>query len=124
MWNIIIDEHGDYLPKDELGMEHVEIEYTNKDILRELISKTTLMFHSALSPGEFFRVSHLKKGKEIRDALQVAHEGTTGVKERRVEQFVSEFHSSFMKEGETIRVLEIRFTHLINNMTAIGRMIP
>ena len=55
------------------------------------------------------------------DALQVAHEGTSGVKDRRVEMLVEEFHKFEMLKDERVRDLEIRFTHLINNIAALGR---
>ena len=42
------------------------------------------------------------------DALQTAHEGTTGVKDRRVEMLVEEFHKFTMVPDEHTRDLEIR----------------
>ena len=55
------------------------------------------------------------------DALQTAHEGTSGVKDRRVEMLVEEFHKFEMLKDERVRDLEIRFTHLITNLAALGK---
>ena len=43
------------------------------------------------------------------------------MKDRRVEMLVEEFHKFEMLKDERVRDLEIRFTHLINNLTALGR---
>ena len=62
--------------------------------------------------------------KEMWDALQTEHEGTSGVKDRRVEMLVEEFHKFTMLPDEPIRDLELRFTHLINNLASLGKTIP
>ena len=46
------------------------------------------------------------------------------MKNSRIEQLVGEFHRLAMKEGETIREFELRLTHLINNLAALGKEIP
>ena len=59
------------------------------------------------------------------EALEAAHSGTKGVKARRVEMLVEEFHKfAMISPTEPIRELELRFTHLINNLTSLGKDIP
>ena len=58
------------------------------------------------------------------EALEAAHSGTKGVKARRVEMLVEEFHKFTMLPNEPIRELELRFTHLINNLASLGKDIP
>ena len=82
------------------------------------------MIQCALSQKEFFRISHLKSAKEMWEALETSHEGTSGVKNRGVETLVEEFHKFTMLPDEPIRDLELRFTHLINNLASLGKTIP
>ena len=122
LWQII--DKGDLKPVDEQGNEKPESRWTEADLaLLELNNKATHMIQSALTPKELFRVCHLGSAKEMWDALKIAHEGTSGVKDRKVETLVEEFHKFEMHDGERIRDLEIRFTHLINNRAALGRKV-
>ena len=122
LWNII--QNGNLVPKDSEGTPKTEDKFTNEDFaMMELNHKAIPMIQCALSQKEYFRISHLKSAKEMWDALQTAHEGTTGVKDKRVEMLVEEFHKFTMVPDEPIRDLEIRFTHLINNLAALGRTI-
>ena len=122
LWQII--ENGNLVPRTEAGVPKTEEQYTEGDwAMIEMNFKAMHILQSALTPKEYFRVSHLETAKEMWDALQVAHEGTSGVKDRRVETLVEEFHKIEMLEGEKIRDFEIRFTHLINNLAALGRKI-
>ena len=109
LWNII--ERENIIPKDEIGFPKTEDEYNDEDyVMLELNYKAVLMIQCALSQTIFFRVSHLKSAKEMWDALQIAHEGTTGAKDRRVEMLVEEFHKFEILKDERIRDMEIRFT--------------
>ena len=59
------------------------------------------------------------------EALEAAHSRTRGVKARRVEMLVEEFHKfAMLSPTEPIRELELRFTHLINNLASLGKDIP
>ena len=69
-------------------------------------------------------ISHHKTAKDMWEALEAAHSGTKGVKARRVEMLVEEFHKFTMLPNEPIRDLELRFTHLINNLASLGKNIP
>ena len=47
------------------------------------------------------------------------------MKARRVEMLVEEFHKfAMLSPTEPIRELELRFTHLINNLASLGKDIP
>ena len=69
-------------------------------------------------------ISHHKTAKDMWEALEAAHSGTKGVKARRVEMLVEEFHKFTKLPNEPIRDLELRFTHLINNLASLGKDIP
>ena len=87
VWDVI--ESGNNVPRDAEGREKTKAQFSEDDYTKvELNYKAILMIQCALSPKEYFRISHLKMAKEMWDALQTAHEGTAGVKDRRVEMLV------------------------------------
>lgn len=86
-------------------------------------AKAKNIITSALSADEFFRVSNCKTAKEMWDTLQETHEGTTDVKRARTNTLMHEFELFNMKKDETISDLQTRFTHVINNLNALGKKI-
>ena len=53
----------------------------NDKRLITLNSKAILMIQSALSQKEYFRICNLSTTKEMWQALEIAHEGTSSIKE-------------------------------------------
>ena len=122
IWDVI--ERGDNIPLDDEGFAKPQSRFTNDDYFKvEMNHKAINFIQCALSQKEYFRISHHKTAKEMWEALETAHAGTSGVKDRRVEMLVEEFHKFTMLPDEPIRDLEIRFTHLINNLAALGKTI-
>ena len=123
IWDVI--ERGDNVPLDDEGFAKPRSSFTNDDYFKvELNHKAINFIQCALSQKEFFKISHHKTTKETWEALETAHAGTSGVKDRRVEMLVEEFHKFTMLPDEPIRDLELRFTHLINNLASLGKNIP
>ena len=77
----------------------------------------------ALCAEEFFRVSNCKSAKEMWDILQETHEGTTDVKRARVNTLMHEYELFNMKKDESISDLQTRFTHIVNNLHALGKQV-
>ena len=124
LWDVI--EHGDHVPLDDEGFAKARSRFTNEDYaLVELNYRAMHYIQCALSPKEFHRISHHKTAKDMWEALEAAHSGTKGVKARQVEMLVEEFHKfAMLSPTEPIRELELRFTHLINNLASLGKDIP
>ena len=124
IWDVI--EHGNNVPLDDEGFAKPRTRFTNEDYdLVELNHKAVHYIQCALSPKEFHRISHHKTAKDMWEALEAAHSGTKGVKARRVEMLVEEFHKfAMLSPTEPIRELKLRFTHLINNLASLGKDIP
>ncbi|XP_004513815.1 uncharacterized protein [Cicer arietinum] len=78
---------------------------------------------SALSADEFFRVSNCKTAKDMWDTLQQTHEGTTDVKRARINTLMHEYEIFNMKKDESINDIQTRFTHIVNNLNALGKVI-
>ncbi|XP_004514013.1 uncharacterized protein [Cicer arietinum] len=67
-------------------------------------------------------VSNCKTAKEMWDTLQETHEGTTDVKRARTNTLMHEYELFNMKKDESINDSQTRFTHVINNMNALGKV--
>ena len=123
LWDVF--ETGNYVPmktEESRRVPKLPTDYDENDRrLVTLNSKAILMIQSALSQKEYFRICTLKTAKEMWEALEVAHEGTSGIKENRINTLITEFDLLRMKEGESIADFELRYTHLINQLAALGK---
>ena len=83
-WERVKD--GDYVP------EVPKAEWTDLD-KRELRRNalTIFLFHCALSREEFNKISTCTSGKEIQDKLAVTYEGTSRVKDTKVNLLVTQY---------------------------------
>ena len=120
LWRVF--EKGDYMPtvvEDGVRTLKLEEDYDDNDRRNiTLNSKVVLLLQSALSQQEYFRVCTLPSTKAMWDALEIAHEGTAGVKQNRVNTLMIEYDLMRMKLGESIGEFQLRFTHLINQLAA------
>jgi len=70
----------------------------------------------ALSREEFDRIQEFQNDKEIWDTLKIHHEGTSHVKETRIDIGVRKFELFEMKETESINEMFGRFTIITNEL--------
>ncbi|XP_070046047.1 uncharacterized protein [Nicotiana tomentosiformis] len=77
-----------------------------------------------LGPDEYNRIQGCSTAKQIWDALQVAHKGTTQVKISRGTLLYFQYENFVMKDGETIQEMYTRFNTLTNELKSLGRIIP
>ncbi|XP_070019993.1 uncharacterized protein [Nicotiana sylvestris] len=62
--------------------------------------------------------------KEIWEALQTIHEGTTQVKQSKIDMLTTEYELFRIKDDESIQDMHIRFTSIINELYLLGEIIP
>ncbi|XP_070022370.1 uncharacterized protein [Nicotiana sylvestris] len=113
LWNVICD--GLFIPMKTIGEPAVTIPKTRKEyndtdhksIEKNFQAKKILVY--GIGPNEYTRISACQSTKEIWEALQTAHEGTTQVK---------------MKDGESIQDMHTRFTSIINEIHSLGEINP
>jgi len=67
------------------------------------------------------RVNECKNATEVWDTLSVHHEGTSHVKETRIDIGVRNFEVIEMRENETIDEMYARFTTIVNEMRSLGK---
>ena len=62
----------------------------------------------------------LSKMKAMWDLIQVTHEGTIEVRRSRKDSLIQEYETFQMQQGETIRDVQKRFTHIVNHLKGLG----
>ncbi|XP_070019676.1 uncharacterized protein [Nicotiana sylvestris] len=73
---------------------------------------------------EYNRISACQSAKQIWEALQTAHEGTTQVKQSMIDMLTTEYELFRMKDDESIQDMHTRFTSIINEIHSLGESIP
>ena len=124
LWEVI--ENGPFIPtvvEDGKSVTKPKSEWSDTDKRKiSLNAKAKLIISSALSQEEYFRVSNYESAKEMWEALEIAHEGTSGVKESRIHNLTHQYELFKMNPGETIKDMQIRFTHIVNHLAALGKI--
>nr|XP_016498126.1 PREDICTED: uncharacterized protein LOC107816892 [Nicotiana tabacum] len=77
-----------------------------------------------IGPDEYNRISACQTAKEIWEALQMAHEGTTQVKQSEIDMLTTAFELFRMKDDESMHDMHTRFTSIINELHSLGEIIP
>ena len=83
-------------------------------------AQATSVLLSALSPEEFNKVDGLEEAKQIWDTLQMAHEGTTSVRESKIELLEGKLGRFLMEEDETPQAMYDRMMVLVNKLRGLG----
>ncbi|XP_075076493.1 uncharacterized protein LOC142163139 [Nicotiana tabacum] len=100
-------------------------EYTDADrkaVEKNFRAKNILVCE--IGPNEYNRISACETAKEIWEALQIAHEGTTQVKQSKIDMLTIEYELFRMKDDESIQDMHTRFTSIINKLHSLGEVIP
>ena len=83
---------------------------------------TITILHYGLSRNEFNRISVCSTAKKIWDKLEVTYEGTSRVKESKINLLVTQYEVFKMDESETTIQMYSRFTNIINSLKALGKI--
>ncbi|XP_070004396.1 uncharacterized protein [Nicotiana sylvestris] len=128
LWDIICD--GPYVPTKVLeklpfSMAKTSEEYIDEDkkvVEKNFRAKKILV--CGIGPEEYNRISTCDTAKEIWEALQIAHEGTTQVKQSKIDMHTTEYELFRRKDDESIQDMHTRFTSIINELHSLGETIP
>ncbi|XP_075092308.1 uncharacterized protein LOC142172558 [Nicotiana tabacum] len=107
LWDVICD--GPYGPIKKVRDPAVIVpkmrkEYNNADrkaVEKNFRAKKILVCD--IGPDEYNRISACQSAKEIWEALQTAHEGTTQVKQSKIDMFTTEYELFRMKDDKSIQ---------------------
>ncbi|XP_070037114.1 uncharacterized protein [Nicotiana tomentosiformis] len=73
---------------------------------------------------EYNRITSCQSAKEIWEALQTAHEGTTQVKQSKIDMLTTKYELFRIKDDESIQDMHTLFTSIINELHSLGEVIP
>ena len=123
LWDLV--ENGYNPPsriENGITISKLRSSWTDEEKMRHLLaSKAKWIISNSLGPNEYERVSNCSTAKEMWDALEIAHVGTTQVKASKVHTLVSEYELFKMKDGESIKDMVQRFTAIVNHLGILGR---
>ncbi|XP_009791346.2 uncharacterized protein [Nicotiana sylvestris] len=128
LWDVICD--GPLVSMKTVGKGTVTVPKTRKeynDVDRKAIEKNfraKKILVCGIGPDEYNRISACQSAKEIWEALQTAHEGTTQVKQSKIDMLTNEYELFKMKEDESIQDMHTRFTSIINELHSLWRSHP
>ncbi|XP_075087777.1 uncharacterized protein LOC142169772 [Nicotiana tabacum] len=128
LWDVICD--GPFIPMKTIGEPKVTVPKTRKeysDAYRKVIEKNfqaKKILVCDIGPDEYNRISACQFVKEIWEALQIAHEGITKVKQSKIDMLTTEYELFRMKDDESIQDMYTRFTSIINELHSLGEIIP
>ena len=86
-----------------------------------LNTKAMNVLFCALDKNEFNRVSLCETTFDIWRTLEITHEGTSRVKDSKVNILLHDFELFQMKPSETIGDMYTRFTDVVNGLRALGK---
>ncbi|XP_075076801.1 uncharacterized protein LOC142163418 [Nicotiana tabacum] len=106
LWDVTCD--GLSVPINIIGEEIVTVPKTRteyNDIDRKAIEKNfraKKILVCGIGPDEYNHIFACQYAKKIWEALQTAHEGTTQVKQSKIDMLTTEYEFFKMKEDESI----------------------
>ena len=122
IWYII--ENGPFkITKVEDGetVEKPRSEWTEADKRRyELNHKAINAIVCAVSADEFKKLSRCETAKEMWDKLKDTYEGTSDMKNAKIDMLMHEYETFKMKENETVEEMFERFGKITNALDALG----
>ncbi|XP_075095123.1 uncharacterized protein LOC142173433 [Nicotiana tabacum] len=128
LWDVICD--GPFIPTKTSGDPAVTVPKKIKefnDVDRKAIEKNfraKKILVCGIGVDEYNKISACQSAKEIWEALQITHEGTTQVKQSKIDMLTTEYELFRMKDDESIQDMHTRFTSIINELHSLGEIIP
>ncbi|XP_070043132.1 uncharacterized protein [Nicotiana tomentosiformis] len=123
LWDVICDEP--FFPMKTIGDPAVTVPKIRKDfndVDRKAIEKNfraKIILVCGIGPDEYNRISSCQSAKEIWEALQIAHEGTTQVKQSKIDMLTTGYELFRLKDDESIQDMHTRFTSIINELHSL-----
>ncbi|GKU95337.1 hypothetical protein SLEP1_g8708 [Rubroshorea leprosula] len=124
----VVTMKGSYVPMKIVGEREVpkeEIDWNDEDLEKIMINNKAInMLQCALNPTEFQRVSGCDTAKEMWDMLEVTHEGTSQVKESKINRLTYMYELFKMKSEESIQDMYTRLNDIVTNLKTLGKVYP
>ncbi|XP_038698267.1 uncharacterized protein LOC119995869 [Tripterygium wilfordii] len=124
LWDVI--ENGPHCPMKKEGENLVKkdrSEWTSDE--KKLVclnAKAINVLHCAMSRSEFNHISTCKDAQEIWNMLELKHEGTSQVKDSKINMLVHQFEMFKMKNDEPVCDMFARLTSICNDLESLGKV--
>jgi len=114
-WTFILNSYTP--PNDD------EIVFLTKPKIKEAEMNSRIMniLYCGLNEGEYNRVRGCESAYDIWHTLEMHHEGSTRLKETRINLLMHKYELFRMQSGENISEMHTRFTEIINSLKALGK---
>ena len=109
------NERGETVPKTPEEFNAEDFKKMEKN------AKAKKLLYFGLGPDEYSRICECETAKQIWDALEIAHEGTSQVKQSRIELLMRKYELFEMGDKESIMEMYTRFTHITNELKSLGK---
>jgi len=125
MWKVIT--YGNHVPMIVDAATKIETVTLEESWSKEgkekilLNSKARLFLSCALSMEESERVDECDTTKKVWDTLKIHHEGTSHIKETRIDIGVRKFEIFEMNKEENIDGMYSRYTSIVNKLRSLGK---
>ena len=107
---------------DDIIIEKKVSEYNlEEEATMNIAAKAEMVLTSALAEKEYKRVNNCKSAQEMWNKLVVTYEGTTDIKDSRMDTLIQEYENFKLQEGENIIDMETRFTRIIDELSQLGK---
>jgi len=106
LWDVICD--GPYVPTkvlEELPFSMAKTSKEDTEAYKKAMEKNfraKKILVCGMGPEEYNRISTCDTTKEIWEALQTAHEGTTQVKQSKIDMLTTKYELFIIKDDESI----------------------
>ncbi|VFQ80613.1 unnamed protein product [Cuscuta campestris] len=122
-WMVI--KHGNTTPAnivDGIRVPKLESEYDDQDKKNVMQNAKAINYlYCAVNPDDYRKISRCKCANEMWTKLEVTYEGTSQVKDAKVDILLHEYELFSMKENESIDSYFERFSTIINNLDTLGK---
>ncbi|XP_070007570.1 uncharacterized protein [Nicotiana sylvestris] len=122
--------YGPFVPIKTISETTLTIPKTRKeynDVDRKAIEKNfqvKKILVYGIGPDEYNRILTCQSAKEIWEALQATHEGTTQVKQSKIDMLTTVCELFKIKDDESIQDMHTRVTSIIHELNYLGEIIP
>ncbi|VFQ88287.1 unnamed protein product [Cuscuta campestris] len=123
LWLIVKNGCGVPMKKvGEVNIPKTEEEFTDEGCKKmELNAKAINMIYCGVNADDYRKISQCETAKQMWEKLEVTYEGTTQVREAKIDHLTHEYELFSMKENEKIEEIFEIFSNIINPLNLLGK---
>ena len=112
-----LNSNGEEVPKHHS-------EWTKEEVLESSINAKALNhLYCAIDRGQINKLPEFNNAYELWKSLETINEGTSQIKESKINRYMCDLDNFKMEAGEEIEVMISRFTMIVNQLSSLGKSI-